>query len=44
MSEEERTKDLRQHLVKELGETNQIQAKFSDTTTQNVERIDLSKK
>jgi len=44
MAEEERTKDLRKHLVKELADTNQIHSQFSDATTQNVVRIDSSKK
>ena len=44
MSEEERTKDLRHFLEKELTHTNQKHSTFSDKTVQNMDRIDLSKK
>jgi hypothetical protein len=39
MSEEERTKDLRNHLEKELGSTNKTQTRFSDTMKKNVKDI-----
>jgi len=43
MSEEERTKDLREHLVGELGSASKAHSNFSEKTENNVERIDTSK-
>jgi len=44
MSEEERTKDLRQSLAGELYNSNKTQTKFAEKTKNNVVRIDEGKK